>query len=254
MKGRVVWITGGGSGIGRALALEYDRRGASVAVMGRRAEPVEATAAELSDGLAIQGDVTSDEDLERAVAAILDRWGKLDIAIANAGFGAAGRVEKLDRETWRRQLEVNVTSAAMTAHYAIPHLKQTQGRLALVGSVMAFLPMPKLAPYNASKAAVLALGRTLSAELKRDGVSCTTIQPGYVESDLARVDNEGHLDPEREDKRPKQLMWKAEDAARVMVDAIERRAVEYTFTGHGKLAVMLGRHLPGLVQLVLPRL
>ncbi|MCB9675896.1 MAG: SDR family oxidoreductase [Alphaproteobacteria bacterium] len=251
-SGSSVWITGGGSGLGRAMAVEFARQGASVAVSGRRedrlAETVAAVEAAGGRGLAVPCDVTQDADLEAAVAAVVGAFGKLDVAVANAGFGVAGRFETLTRDDWRRQLDLNVVSAAMTAKLALPELEKTQGRIALVGSVAAFLPLPKNAPYCASKAAIGILGRTLSAELAPKGVTCTTIHPGFVESEIALVDNDGNFDETRVDKRPANLMWKAEDAARVMVWAIAKRKVEHTFTGHGKAGVFVGRHLPWLVQ------
>ena len=247
----VVWITGGGSGLGRAMALEFSRQGALVAVSGRREDRLQETVDALPyPGLAVRCDVNRDEDLEAAVAAVVQEFGKLDVAVANAGFGVSGAICDLDREAWRRQLELNVISVALTARVAVPELIKQRGRLALVGSVAAFLPFPKSGPYTASKAAVLAIGRTLAAELKPLGVSTTTLQPGFVESEIGRVSNQGEFDPNREDRRPAQLMWKADDAARVMVHAIYRRKVEYTFTGHGKLGVWLGRHAPWLVQAV----
>lgn len=253
MNGLVVWITGGGSGLGRAMAIECAKRGAQVVVTGRRLDKLEETVAAMGSGLAVQGDVTSDDDLERAVAQAVDHFGKLDVCIANAGYAVSARVADMDRATWQRQLEINVVSAAMTTKIALPHLTQTQGRIALVGSVAAFTPVPKVGAYAASKAAVLLLGRTLSAELERDGVSCTVIQPGYVSSEIAQVDNDGNLDPSKVDNRPANLMWEPEDAARVMVDAILARKVEFTFTGHGRFAAFVGRHFPNLFQAIAKR-
>lgn len=253
MSAQVVWITGGGSGLGAAMAREYAKRGASVVVSGRRLDKLEATVASMGSGLAIEGDVTDDASLQRVLAQIVAHHGRLDVVVANAGFSVSGTIEQLGRAAWQRQLEVNLVSVAMTAHYAIPELRKTKGRLALVGSVAAFTPVPKVGAYSASKAGVLALGRTLSAELRVDGISCTTIQPGFVESEIAQVDNAGQHDETRVDKRPAKLMWKAEDAARVMVDAIERRKVEFTFTGHGRFAVFVGRHFPNLFQQIAAR-
>jgi NAD(P)-dependent dehydrogenase (short-subunit alcohol dehydrogenase family) len=228
-----------------------------VAVSGRRedrlAESVAAIEAAGGRGLAIPCDVTVDADLQNAVSRVVETFGKLDVAVANAGFGVGGRVVNLSRDDWQRQFELNVVSAAMTAKFAIPELEKTAGRMVLIGSVAAFLPFPKNAPYQSSKAAVLSLGRTLSAELVGTGVTCTTLQPGFVESEIAKVDNAGEFDPERQDKRPAQLMWKAEDAARVMVSAIRRRKVEHTFTGHGKIGVLFGRHAPWLIQALATR-
>ncbi len=255
--GKVVWITGGNSGIGLACALEFARQGARLALSARRedrlTEAAELCRAAGAECLVVPCDVTDDEAVAAAVATIVRHYGQLDVAMANAGCAVAGRVAQLDAETWRRQLDVNVLGLVSTVRYALPELEKTGGRLALVGSVIAYVHPPKNGAYAASKAAVHAIGQTLSAELARSEVSCTTIHPGFVASDIARVDNDGVFDPERADKRPAQLMWKAEDAARVMVAAIAARKPLFVFTGHGRLAAWLGRFTPGLVRMVLSR-
>ncbi|MGF1470014.1 MAG: SDR family NAD(P)-dependent oxidoreductase [Sandaracinaceae bacterium] len=249
--GSRAWITGGGSGIGRALALELARQGARVAVSGRRADRLEQTAGEVSalgaEGLALACDVTEEAEVARSADAAADALGGLDLVVANAGFAVGGPVETLDAAAWRRQLDVNVVGAALTARHALPHLRASRGRLGLVGSVAAFVGMPGAAAYCASKAALRALGQSLSAELAGTGVSCTTVHPGYVESEIGQVDNEGVFDPERPDRRPKNLMWTAEDAAKVMLRAIHRRSREHVFTTHGKAIAFAGQHFPGLM-------
>jgi NAD(P)-dependent dehydrogenase (short-subunit alcohol dehydrogenase family) len=257
-QGASVWITGGGGGLGKAMALEFARRGARVAVSGRREAELATAVREIEDlgrtALAVPCDVTDEEAVERAVAEVVRSFGGLDVAVANAGFSVGGRVERLTAAEWRRQLDVNVVGVAVTARHAIPHLRASRGRLALMGSAAALALFPGFAPYQASKAAVLALGRTLAMELERDGVSVTTLQPGFVATDITRVDNEGRLDLSRKDQRPAALIWEAGPAASVMVDAIHRRRVEFTFTGHGRLGVFLGRHAPWIFQLLGPRL
>ncbi|GAB4206925.1 MAG: SDR family oxidoreductase [Sandaracinaceae bacterium] len=256
-RDKVAWITGAGSGIGRALALELGKRGATVVVSGRRVAKLEEVARELerSGGraLPVACDVTDEDDVVRAVAQVARELGRLDVCVANAGFSVTGSIAELSAEDWRRQLDTNVVGAAITVKHALPHLHATGGRVALVGSVSAFVPAPRLGAYNASEAALRAIGLTLSAELAGTGVSCTLLHPGFVESEIAQVDNRGRHDPSRPDKRPKQLMWPADRAARVMADAIASRKVEHVFTGHGKVGAFLGQHAPGLVRLALGR-
>jgi NAD(P)-dependent dehydrogenase (short-subunit alcohol dehydrogenase family) len=254
---KVVWITGGGSGIGRAMALEFADRGAHVAVSGRRLDRIEAVADELRErgtsALAVACDVTDEEAVEQAVTAVVEHFGSLDVAVANAGFAVAGRVSKLSAEDWRRQLDVNVVGAALTAKYASPELVKTKGRLAIIGSVAGTISVAGTGAYSASKYAVRSLAQTLALELHGDGVSVTLVQPGFVKSEIAQVSNEGVHNPNRKDRRPSRLMWETEDAARVIVRAIHRRKREFTFTAHGKLAAFLGTHLSGLVHLALTR-
>ena len=254
---KIAWVTGGGSGIGKALALELAERGADVAVSGRRADRLEAVAEQVRDrgrrGLALPCDVTDERQLDDAVRRLVDELGGLDVAIANAGFAVGGHIEKVSVAQWRRQLDVNVLGLVATAQRALPHLRARGGRLGLVGSVVAFVPISGNGAYCASKAAVRSIGQTLSIELAGSGVSCTTMHPGFVESEINQVDNEGVFRAERTDKRPQQLMWPPDRAARVMVRALYRRAPELVFTAHGKVGAFLGQHFPSLARAVQTR-
>lgn len=242
-----VWITGGGSGIGRACALEFAREGARVAVSGRRPDRLDEVVAQLDPpGVAVPCDVVDDDSIATAAEQVVRQLGRIDVVVCNAGFSVSGAFESLDREAWRRQFEVNVFGLAETVRVALPHLRETKGRVVLVGSVAGFVSAPKLAPYNASKHAVRAIGWTLAAELKGTGVTCTTVHPGYVASEIAQVDNAGHHDPDRADKRPQNLMWPAEKAARAIVRATHARKRDFVFTGHGRFAAFLGRHAPSV--------
>lgn len=256
-ENKVVWITGGGSGIGREMALEFAREGANVAVSGRREDRLEQVVREIEAlggrGLAVPCDVTVEAEVEAAVATIVETLWQLDVAVANAGFAVAGNVAKLTAEDWRRQMDVNVVGAAMTAKYATPELEKTGGRLALIGSVAGTISIAGTGAYSASKYAVRSLAETLGQELHARGVSVTLVQPGFVKSEIAQVDNKGQHNPRRKDRRPEKLMWETDDAARVIVRAIHRRKRVFTFTAHGKLAAFLGTVAPGLVHFAVTR-
>lgn len=249
-EGSSVWITGGGSGIGRALALAFADEGARVAVSGRRQERLDEVVQALSEsggeGLAVVCDVTDETQVSDAADRVADAFGGIDVAIANAGFAVGGPVETLTADDWRRQLDVNVVGAAITARHALPYLRESKGRLALVGSVAAFIGVARTAPYCASKAALRALGQSLHAELAGSGVSCTTLHPGYVESEIGQVDNDGVFHEEQPDRRPQNLMWTSEDAARVMLRAVYGRKQEFVFTAHGKAIAFVAQHFPGV--------
>lgn len=251
-SGEVVWITGASSGLGASLAREFARLGAVVCLSARRQDRLDTLVSELeAEGRvasAYRCDVTVDEDLRQTVKQIVEDHGRLDCAIANAGYAVRGRIESLTSEEWRQQLEVNVIAAAMTAKYALSELRVSKGRMVLVGSIMSMLSTRNAGAYSASKHAVRSIGQTLSLELHGSGVSCTTLHPGYVATEIAQVSNDGSFDENREDRRPAKLMWTAEQAAKVMVKAIARRKREYVFTGHGKVGGYMGRHFPGLVH------
>lgn len=257
LTGKVAWITGATSGIGHAVALELAGRGATVAVSGRRRDRLEAVVETIAGGggraVAVPCDVCDESAQREAVAAVVRYAGGLDIALANAGFSVGGRVEDLSAADWRRQLETNVVGVATTARFSLPELEKRGGRLGLVGSVAGFLPAPGFAPYHCSKYAVRALGRTLSVELAKSGVSCTTVHPGFVASEINQVDNHGQHDASRREQRPQYLMWPTARAARVIVDALIARRREVVFTGHGRAAAFLGTHFPSVAHLVMTR-
>lgn len=247
---QVIWITGASSGLGKYMAFEFAKQGAKLALSARRVDKLEEVLKKIqelgAEGIVVPCDVLEEESVENAVKEVIKHFGKIDVAIANAGFGVLGKIEELSAKDWKRQLDINVTGLALTSKYAIPYLKAMKGRLALIGSVAAYVPNPKTGAYGASKAAVRSIGQTLQLELKGTGVSCTVIHPGFVDSDITRVDNEGVFHEDYKDPRPKNLMWPTDKAAKVMVNAISKRKKSFVFTGHGKFIAFIGQHFPKL--------
>ncbi len=250
--GQVVFITGASSGIGAALAREFARRGADLALAARRVDRLEELARELAqDGrrtLALECDVTRDGDLERAAARTRETLGKIDVVVANAGFGVVGRLDRLTLDDYRRQLETNVFGVLRTIYATLEDLKRSRGRLVLIGSVSGHVALPATSAYAMSKFAVRALAGALRHELARDGVSVVLISPGFVESELRQVDNRGQRHDEAPDSIRKSLVMPTETAARQIVQAVARRRRERVITKLGKTAVFLERHTPWLLH------
>ena len=193
-------------------------------------------------------DVTRDGDLDAAVARTVEALGRIDVVVANAGFGVVGRVERLTLEDFRRQFETNVYGVLRTLYASLAALKQSKGCFAVIGSVSGHLASPGSAPYAMSKFAVRALADTLRHELRPDGVAVTLISPGFVESELRFVNNKGVLRAGGRDIVPSFIRMAAPTAARKIVNAIVRRRREAVVTGHGKLLVFTQRHFPGLMS------
>ena len=250
--GQTVFITGASAGIGAALAREFARQGAAVALAARRVDRLEGLAAELRAGgtraIAIACDVTKDGDLERAVAEARHALGPLAVAVANAGFGVVGRFERLSLEDHRRQLETNVFGVLRTAYAALPDLLHTRGAFVIIGSVSGHVGVPGTSSYVMSKFAVRGLAQSLGHELAPRGVAVVLISPGYVESELYQVDNRGQRHPDAVDRVPRPLRMSARRAARQIVAAVARRRSEVVITAHGKATVFLQRHVPWLVS------
>jgi NAD(P)-dependent dehydrogenase (short-subunit alcohol dehydrogenase family) len=248
----VVWITGSGSGLGREMAVCYGKQRAVVILSGRRAERLSETAEAVTaaGGMAVVApcDVTDLSTLVQVVDMVEARFGRLDVVIANAGTAVSGTVAKLSAEQWNRQYAVNVFGVAHTIASAMPMIRASRGRIAVVSSVAAVSPMTGTAAYQSSKAAVAAVAQSLVVEVAGTGVSVTTIFPGYVESEIGRVDEHGHFDEQHRDNRPASLMWKTEKAADVMVRGINKRRRTVVFTAHGRIAFFVGRHFPFLME------
>ncbi|MBM4398120.1 MAG: SDR family oxidoreductase [Deltaproteobacteria bacterium] len=249
--GKVVLITGASSGIGEALAREFAREGASLVLAARREDRLRALADDLSKtgtrSVVVACDVTRDGDVDKAVAAGREAFSRIDVAIANAGFGVAGRFERLALDDYRRQFETNVFGVLRTAWAALPSLKETRGALVLVSSVAGYIAAPATSAYSMSKFAVRAFAKAVSAELEPAGVAVVLVNPGFVDSEIRKVDNQGRLHPDAKDSVPAWLRVPAPAAARQIVRAVACRRREAVITGHGKLLVAAERLIPGMM-------
>jgi short-subunit dehydrogenase len=255
--GSTVLITGASSGIGAALAREFVRRGARVVLVARRAEQLEALATELraagGRASAHRGDVTVDGDIARVVAELAGEGVVPDIVVANAGFGVVGPVHQLTVADFQRQFDTNVYGVLRTLFDTMDSLRRTRGRFVVMGSVAGHVSAPGGSPYAMSKFAVRALAEALHGDLRGLGVGVTLISPGFVDSDIRRVDNRGGLHPETSDPAPAWLRMPTAVAARVMVRGILRGRKELIVTGHARVIIFMARHFPRITRYFVSR-
>lgn len=252
-RDKVVLITGASSGIGEEFALQLACAGAHLALAARRVERLEALGQRILEAggvspLIVACDVTIDEDTVRAVAETVAHWGRLDIVIANAGFGVVGSFAKLSVEDYRRQFETNVFGVLRTLHAALPEVIRSHGQMVILGSVAGWTASPGASPYAMSKFAVRALANAITPELAVLGVRVTLISPGFVESDIRRVDNQGRLHEGAAETIPGWLVMARARAVGHMLRAIARGQREVIITGHGKLFVWLERFAPWVLR------
>jgi len=250
-RDKAVLITGASSGIGEGLASQLAQAGAKLTLAARRREQLEAVARKI----AAQGgavpivapcDVARDGDIEQVLAESVRRWGKLDVVFANAGFGVVGGFKKLSVGDYRRQFETNVFGVLRTIYAVLPELEKSRGNLAITGSVSGWVSPPGASPYCMSKFAVRALANSITPELRRVGVKLTLISPGFVVSNIRRVDNRGTVHPDAADPVPAWIQMPAEKAARQILHAVARGKKEQIVTLHGKLFIAFERFLPWL--------
>jgi NADP-dependent 3-hydroxy acid dehydrogenase YdfG len=193
LRGQVAIVTGASSGIGAAITEALVERGANVAIQARRAERLEALAEQLrGDGhgetLVVPGDVRKPEDVQELVRRTLERWGQLDILIANAGFGYRKPLVDGDIQVWKDMLDTNVFGLLLTLKYGVqPMLERKRGHVVVTSSVAGVVPTPGGSAYCGSKAAASAIASSLRQEVASQGVRVTAIEPGVVISEFQAV-------------------------------------------------------------------
>jgi NADP-dependent 3-hydroxy acid dehydrogenase YdfG len=196
--GPVFLITGASSGIGNATARRAAEAGYRLVLAARSADKLDTLARELGGpdrAIAVPTDVTSWDDNEAVVAAALERFGRLDVVFANAGFGADRGWLNSTPEHWREMVLTNVLGAAYTARAAIPALTASKGHLLLTGSVAGRRVMPG-SLYSATKWSVTAMAEAIRADLNGTGVRTTLIGPGQVDTPFFDNPGEGRLQPD----------------------------------------------------------
>jgi hypothetical protein len=187
LKGKVALITGGSKGIGYGIAESMLQQGMKVAITSRSqqaADDAAKTLAEIGGGevLALESDVRSMESQEKVVAAILDKWQKLDIVIANAGLGKFGSIEDLTPDQWNQTIETNLTGVFYTTKATLNALKESKGYLITIASLAGTNFFAGGSAYNASKFGLVGFSQAIMLDLRQYGIKVTTIMPGSVTS------------------------------------------------------------------------
>ncbi|KAM0864155.1 hypothetical protein ACQ4PT_044109 [Festuca glaucescens] len=233
VAGKVVLITGASSGIGEQIAYQYAKKGARLALVARREGSLHEVAAKATDlgspdVLVVPGDVARPEDCKAFVQATVEHFGRLDHLVNNAGLASVCWFEEVPNVADLKQvLDVNFWGTVHPTHAALPHLKNSGGKIFVNSSAAALLAMPRMSFYNASKAAVLNFAETLRMELGGE-VGVTVATPGWIESEMTKgkhLSMEGRMEVDQ-DTRDAQVgllpVVRAERCAEAIVDAVCR--------------------------------
>ena len=225
---KVALVTGAARGIGAATARELARRGGSVVVAGLEPDRLQALASELGPRHSwFETDVTDQASIEKAVAGTIERYGRLDTVVANAGIVNYGTIRSADPDAFARTIDVNLTGVFRTIAAAMPHLVDARGYVLVMGSVASLVPLPGASAYAAAKAALDQLVDVLRIETAESDVAIGIAYPSWVATDMVR-DAEAAL-PSFKAMRNR-LPWPVrttrspERCAAALVRGIERRA------------------------------
>lgn len=257
--GKIAMITGSSAGIGRELALQLASHGADLVLVARRTERLEELREEIErrfdrKSLICGADIRDPAALKQVMKSIEERFGRLDIMIANAGFGVVGAFEKLTIADYQRQFDTNVWGLMETLWAALPLLKKSSGQIVLMGSVAGHIGTAGSSAYSMSKFAVRALAQSLVYEVKKYGIAVTLLSPGFIESEIRDVNNLGEQARRpKEGIPPGQLIVKTPVAVSEMIRAIASRKREIVITRHGKILAFFSRFCPGLVLFLAAR-
>ncbi len=236
--GKTVLITGASSGIGEAMAVEFGRRGASVGLLARREEVLREVAGKVEAAggraLAAAVDVRDAGEVKSAVAKVVERFGRIDVLVANAGKGEITLARAFDLEVATQVLSVNLLGAMNSVAAVLPGmLERGDGQIVGISSLAAYRGFPGSGAYCASKAALSTFFEALRVELRPSNIYVTTIHPGFIDTPMTRGRN-----------RKMPFLQDAEQAARLMIRAVEARRRTYAFPWQLAAVARVGRWLP----------
>ncbi len=252
MKNQVVIITGASSGIGKALAFEYGRKGAQIIITARNAQNLLAAEAELqAQGISAKGivcDSASEEQSRAMVAEVVELYGHIDLLINNAGISMRSMFETVDLTVLKQVMDINFWGTVYATHAALPHIKAVKGGIIGISSIAGYRGLPVRTGYSASKFAMNGFLEALRTELLETGVHVLIACPGFTASNIraASLNSEGKITGET--MRDEGKMMSAEEVASRIAAAYEAKKKTLVLTLQGKLTVFLNKWLNGFTD------
>lgn len=257
-SGNVILVTGASEGIGRALCEALAPQGPRLVLAARNAERLESLAttcrAAGAETLVVPGDLNSEEQCRALVTRTIERFGRLDTLVANAGRTMWARADEVrDTAIFRDVMELNYFSVVWLTLAALPHLKASRGRLVPVASVAGLTGVPSRSAYCASKHAVVGFFDSLRIELADSGVTVTTVCPDFVVTEIHRRALDGTGQPLGTSPMQEASIMTAAECAQLMVPAMAARRRMLITSARGKLGRVLKIFAPGLIDRIAAR-
>ncbi|MGB0525549.1 MAG: SDR family oxidoreductase [Flammeovirgaceae bacterium] len=252
MKDKVVIITGGSSGIGKALAHEYGGKGAKIVVTGRRQAPLDQTVEELQqagiEAYAIQADASIEDDNKRMAALTIEKYGRIDVLINNAGISMRALFEDLDLAVIKKVMDINFWGVVYATKYCLPSIIEHKGSIIGISSIAGYRGLPARAGYSASKFALNGFLEVLRTEMLKKGVHILTACPGFTASNIRNEALSSDGSKQGESPRDEGKMMTAEECAARIYRANQKRKKILILTTQGKLTVFLNKLFPSMMD------
>ena len=252
MKDKVVIITGGSSGIGKALAEKFGSEGSKIMITGRNEDELTKTVQELQKkNIVVTGfraDVSREEDNQKMAAETIRQYGTIDILINNAGISMRALFSEVDLDVVKKVMDINFYGVLYATKYCLPEITKNKGSVIGISSIAGFRGLPGRTGYSASKFALNGFLEVLRTELLKTGVHVLTACPGFTASNIRKRSLTKDGSAQGESPRVEEKMMTSEECAVHIYNATVKRKKILVLTTQGKLAVLLNKWLPGLAD------
>ena len=248
MKDKVTIITGGSSGIGKALAHEFGSKGSKILITGRKQASLDEAVNELNnagiEAVGFQGDVSNEQDCKAMAETAVATFGRIDILINNAGISMRAVFNEVDMKVLHQVMDINFWGAIYATKYCLPEIIKHKGSVIGISSIAGFRGLPGRVGYSASKFALQGFLETLRTEMLYKGVHVLTACPGFTASNIRNTALNEKGATQGESPRDEQKMMSAEECAAHIYKATKKRKAYLVLTGQGKLTVFLNKLFP----------
>ncbi len=252
MKNKVVIITGGSSGIGRACAFAFGRAGAKVVITGRDANKLEDVSEALTsqgiENLTLIADVSNERNSELLAQQTIQRFGRIDVLVNNAGISMRALFEDLEMKVFKKVMDINFYGTVYATKYCLPHILEAKGSIVGVSSINGYRGTPARTAYTASKYAMQGFLESLRTEVMNRGVHVLVACPGFTSSNIRNAALVADGSVQGESPREEDKMMSAEEVAEEILKATQKRKRDIVLTTQGKLAVFLNKWAPALMD------
>ena len=247
---KTILITGGTSGIGKALAIDLLSQGARVAVCARDQQKLDQIAHALNNPnfLAIKADVSREEDCKNFVNTAVEHFGAIDILINNAGISMRALFEDVDINVLKQSMDINFWGTVYCCKHALPHIIASKGSIAGISSIAGYKGLPCRTGYSASKFAMQGFLESLRIEMLHRGVNVLWISPGFVASNIRNTALNAGGVAQTETPLDESKLMSAEECASRILHAIQKRKRSLLMSTQGKLTVWMNKFFPGFVD------